>query len=84
MANGVPRNALFLKCTLKKSPEISNTDALIKVVADLMTSMGVEYETVQLVDYKIAFGVESDMGDGDEWPKIYENISAADIPIPSQ
>ena len=83
--------ALFLNCTLKKSPEISNTQALIDKVAALMTPMGVECETVRLVDYKIAFGIESDMGDGDEWPKIYQKIKEADIlvhpqwsqPIPS-
>ena len=75
--------ALFLNCTLKKSPEVSNTDALIKVVADLMTAMDVECETVRLADYNIAYGTESDMGDGDEWPTIYEKIKAADILVPS-
>ena len=75
--------ALFLNCTLKKSPETSHTQALIDKVADLMEPMDVECETVRLVDYKIAFGTESDMGDGDEWPKIYDKIKAADILVPS-
>jgi len=75
--------ALFLNCTLKKSPETSNTQALIDKVADLMAPMDVECETVRLVDYKIAPGIESDMGDGDEWPKIYDKIKAADILVPS-
>ncbi len=34
-----------------------------------------------LVDYEIPFGVESDMGEGDEWPQILEKIKAADILI---
>ena len=83
MTNDMPLKALFLNCTLKKSPEVSNTDALIDVVADLMTPLGVECETVRLADYKIAYGTDSDMGDGDEWPGIYEKIKAADILIPA-
>lgn len=75
--------ALFLNCTLKKSPETSNTQALIDKVAGLMTPMGVECETVRLVDYNIAYGTASDMGEGDEWPAIYEKIKAADILVPS-
>ena len=75
--------ALFLNCTLKKSPAVSNTQALIDVVAGLMKPMGVECETVRLVDYNIAYGIESDMGDGDEWPAIYSKIKDADILVPS-
>jgi multimeric flavodoxin WrbA len=81
--------ALFLNCTLKKSPETSNTQALIDKVTELMGerdvvgTVDVECETVRLTDYKIAFGTESDMGDGDEWPKIYDKIKAADILVPS-
>jgi hypothetical protein len=40
---------LFLNCTLKKSPAISNTDALIDKVKLLMEKMDVECETVRLV-----------------------------------
>lgn len=75
--------ALLLNATLKKSPETSNTQALIDVVADLVKPMGVDCETVRLVDYKTSPGTASDMGDGDEWPTIYEKMKAADILIPS-
>jgi len=34
-----------------------------------------------MTDYNIPFGVVSDMGDGDEWPRILEKILAADILI---
>jgi multimeric flavodoxin WrbA len=75
--------ALFLNCTLKKSPETSNTEALIDKVGGLMQPLGVDYETVRLVDYNIVPGTESDMGEGDQWPLIYDKIKEADILIPS-
>jgi len=37
MASNTDLKALFLNCTLKQSPEVSNTEALIKVVAGIMT-----------------------------------------------
>ena len=62
----------ILNCTLKKSPEVSNTEALIRKVVDLMTPLGVESEIIRVVDYAIPFGVVSDLGPGDEWPPIYD------------
>jgi multimeric flavodoxin WrbA len=71
--------ALGLNCTLKKSPETSNTEALMSRVMDLMSDHGAETEILRPVDYEIPFGVTSDEGDGDEWPQILEKINAADI-----
>lgn len=71
--------ALFLNCTLKRSPEVSNTEALIDKVAALLTDLDVESETVRVTDYKVAFGVSSDEGDGDQWPLILERVKACDI-----
>jgi multimeric flavodoxin WrbA len=71
--------ALGLNCTLKKSPETSNTEALMSRVMDLMSDHGAETEILRPVDYEIPFGVTSDEGDGDEWPQILEKIKAADI-----
>lgn len=71
--------ALFLNCTLKRSPEVSNTQALIDKVADLMAELDVVSETIRVTDYKIAFGVSSDEGVGDEWPAILERVKACDI-----
>jgi multimeric flavodoxin WrbA len=79
----VAPHALFLNCTLKKSPEVSNTQALIDKVAGFMEELGATTETIRVVDYAIPFGVESDMGRGDEWPDILERIEAADILVPS-
>jgi multimeric flavodoxin WrbA len=76
-----PLKAVILNCTLKKSPEVSNTEALIRKVVDLMRPLGVESEIVRVVDHTIPFGVESDLGDGDEWPLIYAKLKTADIVI---
>jgi multimeric flavodoxin WrbA len=73
--------ALTLNCTLKKSPETSNTQALIDKVHEVFADLGVETETVRVVDYNVPFGVYSDVGDGDEWPRILEKIKACDILI---
>lgn len=72
-------HALFLNCTLKRSPERSHTQALIDKVAALMRNLRVETETVRVVDYDVKFGVSSDEGEGDGWPQILEKIKAAEI-----
>jgi multimeric flavodoxin WrbA len=74
-------NALFLNCTLKKSPEVSHTEGLIDMVRAHFTELGVSSEVIRPVDYEIPFGVVSDMGEGDEWPQILEKVKAADILI---
>ncbi len=71
--------ALFLNCTLKKSPRRSNTRALIDIVAGVMKPLGVQTEVVRVVDHRVAFGVAVDEGGGDEWPQIYGKIKQADI-----
>ena len=71
--------AVFLNCTLKKSPDPSHTRALIDKVVRLMEPLDVESEIIRVVDYNIPFGVASDMGKGDQWPEIYNKLKAADI-----
>jgi len=70
---------LFLNCTLKRSPEVSNTGALIDKVAEQFAELDVATETVRVADYKVAFGVSSNEGDEDEWPAILERVKACDI-----
>jgi hypothetical protein len=65
---------LHAQDTLKRSPAISNTRALIDKVIDLMEPLGVESEVIRIVDYNIPFGVSSDEGDGDEWPAILAKL----------
>jgi len=71
--------ALILNCSLKKSPAVSNTQALIDIVIGHLESLDVEAETVRVVDHSVPFGIESDLGEGDEWPMILEKIIGADI-----
>lgn len=74
-------SALIINCTLKKSPEESNTDALIEKVIKEFKEVGVSAETLRAVDYKIPFGISNDAGNGDEWPKVLDKMKAADIVV---
>ncbi|MBQ0999475.1 MULTISPECIES: flavodoxin family protein [Streptomyces] len=71
--------ALVINCTLKVSPEPSNTEALASVVAGRLAEQGVEVSSVRAVDLKIAPGVVTDAGDGDEWPEVHERILDSQI-----
>ncbi|MRX71168.1 flavodoxin family protein [Bacillus lacus] len=73
--------ALALNCSLKKSNETSNTDALLSEVQSIFTDQGIELEKVRAADYQISFGMEEDMGDGDQWPELFEKVKEADILI---
>jgi multimeric flavodoxin WrbA len=75
----VSLRAVLLNCTLKPSPSVSNTEALMRKVIDWFDRMDVQSELVRVVDYRVKFGVSSDEGDGDEWPVILGKIKAADI-----
>jgi multimeric flavodoxin WrbA len=71
--------ALALNCTLTPGPSASSTDKLAREVLDALADHGVEGSMVRVVDHDVRPGVELDMGDGDEWPAIREQIMAADI-----
>jgi hypothetical protein len=49
--------ALFLNCTLKRSPELSHTEGLIRISRQIMEIHGVSVEELRPVDYDIAYGV---------------------------
>jgi multimeric flavodoxin WrbA len=75
--------ALFLNCTLKKSPELSHTDGLIAISRAIMEKSGVVVESLRPVDHAIASGVYPDMTEHgwetDDWPAIHEKVEAANI-----
>jgi len=75
--------ALFVNCTLKRSPEPSNTGGLIDVSAQIMARQGVRVEHLRPVDHRIATGVWPDMTEhgwgADEWPQLYQQVLTADI-----
>lgn len=80
-----PLYALFLNCTLKKSPAVSNTDALIDLLIQRLTHYqpDIETEVVRVVDYDVEPGIGNDEGDGDEWPLILEKVERCNIFVPS-
>lgn len=75
--------AIFLNCTLKKSPELSNTDGLIKLSIELMKKNGVETELIRPADYILPPGVYPDMTEygyeKDDWVALSKKVLAADI-----
>jgi multimeric flavodoxin WrbA len=72
--------ALALNCTLKRSPDESNTAALAQVVLDALAAHGVETEMVRVADRVVEPGVVSEpVTDRDEWPALREKLVAADI-----
>src|SRR6056297_105270 len=77
--------AVYINCTLKKSPDKSHTDGLMDVSRSIMKKEKVSVESLRLVDYDIAPGVYPDMRehghDKDDWPKLFEQIIEADILI---
>ena len=74
--------ALALNCTLKRSPQDSNTAALTRVVLGALQERGVETAMVRVVDYVVEPGVVSEALSGvDQWPVLHEEIVAADILI---
>ncbi|WP_210571017.1 flavodoxin family protein [Streptomyces sp. GESEQ-4] len=73
--------ALIINCTLKPSPEPSNTEALAAVVGERLTEEKVDVEVVRAVDLNIAPGVVTDAGDGDEWPRVHDKLLHSDILI---
>jgi multimeric flavodoxin WrbA len=75
--------ALFLNCTLKRSPEVSHTEGLMRISMEIMQKNGVAVDLLRPVDHPIAFGVWPDMKEHgwkvDAWPEILEKVMAADI-----
>jgi multimeric flavodoxin WrbA len=76
-------NALFINCTLKRSPEPSHTQGLADRSIGILETNGVSVETIRAVDHDIATGVWPDMTEHgwerDEWPEIFDQVMTADI-----
>ena len=76
-------NAVFLSCTLKRSPEVSNTEGLAGISMEIMRRNGVGVELIRAIDQDIATGVYPDMTEHgwakDDWPAISTKVMAADI-----
>jgi len=78
-------NALFLNCTLKKSPELSHTSGLISISKAILEENKVTVEVLRPVDFDIANGIYPDMQEHgwkkDNWPSIFEKVKKAEILI---
>jgi len=74
--------AVYVNCTLKKSPATSHTSLLMQVSKAIMKKEGVDVEEIRLIDHDVATGVYPDMRehgwDKDEWPALFKKIFAAD------
>ena len=75
--------AVFLNCTLKRTPELSHTEGLINISRAIMHKVGIEVEVIRPVDHQIAYGVYPDMTEygweRDDWSRIYSKVLDSDI-----
>ncbi|MBW8482433.1 flavodoxin family protein [Actinomadura parmotrematis] len=71
--------AVVINCTLKASPEPSNTGALAGEVVKALEERGVTVDTVRAADLNLPPGVRTDMGPGDDWPRVHEMLLDAEI-----
>lgn len=75
--------ALFVNCTLKRSPARSHTQGLADRAIALMERQGVAVTTIRAVDLTLPPGVYPDMTehgwDRDDWPGVFEQVLEANI-----
>lgn len=71
--------ALALNCTLKPGDTASSSALMAQQYLDALADHGVTGSLVRVVDHDVRPGVETDMGDGDEWPAIRSRILDADV-----
>ena len=75
--------AVYINCTLTRSPDPSHTQLLMDRAIAIMEANGVSVESIRAVDHDIAPGVWPDMTehgwDTDAWPAICKKVMAADI-----
>ena len=76
-------SAVFINCTLKKSPERSHTQGLIDISAEIMKRNGVKVTEIRAVNHVLAHGLWPDMtehgAERDDWPAILQQVMDADI-----
>ncbi|GAA3228088.1 flavodoxin family protein [Pseudonocardia petroleophila] len=75
--------AMYINCTLNRSPGRSHTQGVIDRSVEIMEKNGVVVDQIRAVDHDIATGVRPDMTEHgaatDEWPALLERVLAADI-----
>jgi multimeric flavodoxin WrbA len=78
-AAGSDLTALVLVGTLTPSPDRSSSQLLGEQVLAELSKHGVSGTAVRLVDHDVKPGVLVDMGPGDAWPAIRQQMMEADI-----
>ncbi|MFS8198213.1 flavodoxin family protein [Streptomyces sp. CWNU-52B] len=73
--------AVALVCTLSPSPTPSSSQLLAEQTMTALGKHGVTGKVIRVADHDVRPGVKTDMGDGDEWPKIRDAVLGADILI---
>ncbi|GAB3536940.1 NAD(P)H-dependent oxidoreductase [Arthrobacter tecti] len=71
--------AFALICTLTPSPDESSSDLMAGHILGKLKEQGVATSSARVVDHNVAPGVQIDMGNGDEWPQLRQQILDADI-----
>jgi len=76
--------AVYINCTLKRSPELSHTQGLMDRSIRLMRDQGVHVDSLRLIDQDVATGVYPDMREHgwptDGWPDVvWPLVDGADI-----
>ncbi|KQP29339.1 flavodoxin family protein [Aeromicrobium sp. Leaf272] len=71
--------ALALNCTLKPGDAPSSSALMAQQFLDALAEHDVTGSMVRVVDHDVRPGVETDMGDGDQWPTIRRQVLDADI-----
>lgn len=74
-----PLRAVALVCTLSPSPAASSSQLLAEQTMAALGEHGVTGKVIRIADHDVRPGVETDMGDGDEWPAIRDTVLGADI-----
>lgn len=80
MTSSHPR-VLVLNATLKHSPEESSTHALAEQLSQLFSEASCDVTVVRPVDHTLPPGISADLGAGDDWPRMRQQILDADIVV---
>jgi multimeric flavodoxin WrbA len=77
--------AVYVNCTLKKSPQKSHTKTLMNLSQAILIKEKVKVDEIRLIDHDVATAVYPDMTkhgwEVDEWPALFKRIMKADVLI---
>lgn len=72
---------IILNCSLKSGSKTSNTEALATEVQKELETQEITCEMIRIADYSLLPGVQTDEGEGDQWPEIHKKIIDSEILI---